>query len=272
MKNFVFVLSLFISTPIFAQKAPERWETYLAQYGDSIGSTVVDLSLKELVPVAQYPILVQVMVKVNQCRSDGLPVESEREWKNLHTISDELKAVIANKRKFSFPGTFTYQCWRTDYYYVQDTNGLRNELLAKAKKYQTERDFKIVIKPDRGWECYLSFLYPNDETMEYITNERVLKAISNAGDKLTKPRQIDHWLYFSTEADRDKFVSYAIAQQYKLESKEFSNKTDLHYQLHLSRIDNIEIGSISKITLELRRKAKEYNGNYDGWEALVVKE
>lgn len=257
---------------LFAQKTTEQWETYLAQYGDSVGSTVVNMSIETTDAIHQYPFLVQAIVKVNQCRNDGLPNDDEREWKALYAISDKLKSVVAAKGAYVFPGTFTYQCWRTDYYYVKDTNGLRKELMDKAKKYQPDRECSVVIKPDTNWECYLNFLYPNQETMEFITNEKVLRAMNNAGDKLTKPRQVDHWLYFSTEEDRDKFTSYAVSQHFKLEGKEFSSKSDLHYQLHLSRVDNIEIGSISMITLELRKKAKEYNGNYDGWEAFVVKE
>jgi hypothetical protein len=48
--------------------------------------------------------------------------------------------------------------------------------------------------------------------------------------------------------------------------------SELKYQLQISRTDSVETSYISKITIELRKKAKELNGEYDGWETFVVKE
>ncbi len=53
--------------------------------------------------------------------------------------------------------------------------------------------------------------------------------------------------------------------------KEKTDKTDKPYKLQISRIDKVDISSISKLTLELRKQAVHCNGEYDGWETFLVK-
>ncbi|RBL93330.1 DUF695 domain-containing protein [Chitinophaga flava] len=269
MKYILLIVVLLFSIPLFAQTVEDHWETYTAQYDDGVGSTIVNMSLLADAPIVQYPFLVKISVKINRCNQDGFPMENE--WDGLYLMSDKLKAVFAVHGPFKAVGTFTIQCWRTDYYYVKDTVALRQALTAAAKKYQPTRECMIETRSDPKWNSYLKFLYPNEETFEYIKNQKVVIPLSQNGDKLTKPRQVDHWLYFKTEAGRNRFISYAQQQRYKIEDKKLSARSDFPYQLHLSRVDNVDLPTISKITLQLRRKVKEYDGTYDGWETFVIK-
>jgi hypothetical protein len=82
---------------------------------------------------------------------------------------------------------------------------------------------------------------------------------------------VDHWIYFSTEADRNCFIRYATQDNFKVESKDKDSNLKLPFKLQLSRTDKVDLSSISKLTLELRRQAKKCNGDYDGWETFVVK-
>jgi hypothetical protein len=108
--------------------------------------------------------------------------------------------------------------------------------------------------------------------MEYMSNSKVILSLTKAGDDLSKPRQVDHWLYFKNEADRNLFITYTAKENYKLEGKKYVEKAPLHFQLHISRIDKVDMNSITEITKRLRKKAKELNGDYDGWETFVIKD
>ncbi len=167
-------------------------------------------------------------------------------------------------------GTFTYQCERKDYYYIKDTSSIRLKLLALYKKHFPGYQPIINIRKDATWEAYLTFLYPNEETREYMYNEKVLTKLNEAGDKLDKERPLDHWLYFPDAKSRDSFVVYAKAKGFKIESKEMREGAK-PFQLHISRIDKVDLPYISKLTLELRREARKYNAEYDGWETFVVR-
>ena len=78
-------------------------------------------------------------------------------------------------------------------------------------------------------------------------------------------------MYFGNSADRDKFAAFIVKKKYKIESKNLIKDSKLPYQLQISRIDMVDLEAITKITLELRKKALEFRGDYDGWETFVIK-
>jgi hypothetical protein len=129
----------------------------------------------------------------------------------------------------------------------------------------------ITIKKDEGWSAYLEFLYPNEETLDYMGNQKVLMALEKAGDKLEKARTVDHFVYFKTEADRTCYINYLLKHKFRITAKEASGIKETPYKLIFSRLDKIDLSSISKITLELRKQAAMCNGDYDGWETVVIK-
>lgn len=247
----------------------DNWDVYMAQYEKGAGSTLVNLTLKENAPIKQFPFLLQVGVELIACTKEGLP--SKEEFDLLYEVSDRMKAITDSLSANKAAGTFSYQCKRTDYFYIADTANLRKVMEAAFKSKFPDYVYFIKIQPDPKWEAYLDFLYPNDETYEYMLNEKVILGLQKAGDGLSKPRQVDHWLYFKTDADREKFIQFAAKENYKIEKKDFIKDSKLQYQLQISRTDPVDVYSISKITIGLRKKAKEMNGDYDGWETFVVK-
>jgi uncharacterized protein (TIGR01619 family) len=262
---FAFLIQALVS---FSQE--DTWDVYLAQYEKGVGSTLLNMSLKKNAPVPQYPFLLKTGVSLIDCSNDGLPTEGE--FNMLTRISDRVKTVIDSILKNIPAGTFSYQCERIDYYYINDTTEIRKYLASTYKKEFPDYKYSIIFRYDKNWEAYLMFLYPNAETYEYMRNDKVIMNLTKAGDNLSKPRQVDHWLYFKDEVARNRFITYALKEKYNVESKEYSKGARLKYQLQISRIDLVDITSISKITIELRKIAKDFDGEYDGWETFVVVE
>ena len=259
---------LLLSLCSFSQDG-DHWEVYLAQYEKGAGSTLVNMSLKEFAPIQKYPFLLKAGVRLVKCTQEGLPTKEE--WDVLYSISDKIKSTIEGLKQNKSAGTFSYQCSRMDYYYIKDTNNIRKYLEEAFKTNFPKYEYAIEIKADTHWEAYLTFLYPNEETREYLENEKVILNLTKAGDNLSKPRQVDHWLYFKTEAGREGFLKYALQEKFKLEEKGVSVKSERHFKLRLSRTDKVDIASISVVTIALKKKAKEFDGDYDGWETFVVK-
>ena len=61
-------------------------------------------------------------------------------------------------------------------------------------------------------------------------------------------------------------------QGFKIESESKTKDKNYPYQLQISRIDFVDMESINNITIKLRKKANELNGEYDGWETFVITE
>lgn len=263
------ILALFVVLPLALFAQDENWDAYMAQYEGKPGSVLLNMGLKTSAPLKEYPFVLVTGVRFSGCSSEGMP--TAKEFESLYKISDSVLAVIKQIGKYKLVGTFTHQCERLDYYYTADTIGLREKLSEYYKQLSPLYKPFINIKSDVQWSAYLDILYPKEEVYEFMQNQKVVMQLEKGGDKLDQARQADHWLNFTTEKDRNCFISYAINHDYKIESKRNDGKLSAPFQLQISRIDKVDISSISKLTLLLRKEARKCNGDYDGWETFVVR-
>lgn len=268
---YIFTLSFVLVFNLNAQQLKEEWDTYMASYDKGAGSVLVNMALKEKAPVLSYNYLVITGVKIKECNADGFP--TQQEFQKLYKISDGANELIEKKKRRILAGTFTYNCERTDYYYVNDTLLLRKYLADYYKTNFPQYSFIISIKEDKNWGQYLKFLYPNEELMESMKNQKVILKLTQAGDKLEKERRIDHWLYFKTEDDRRNFFLWAYEQKFLVEKLDVLQDSVSHpFTLHMYRPDKPDLKTMNRLTLYLAKEAARYNGVYDGWETFVLKD
>lgn len=255
----MFALPMMLSVTSKAQHANQ--DGHMSQYKEGAGNTIFNKDLKQTAPVSGYPYVLITGVKFKDC-DQGVP--TEQELSSLYRLSDSVYANVTKHVKNIMAGTFTYQCERMEYYYLTDTAGIRERLVTLFQKDFSTYEPNITIKADKNWDAYLKFLYPNEETLEYMQNEKILMALEQQGDKPEKERPVDHWILFTTEQDINCFIPYATSQHFKVEEK-------INNRLRISRHDKVVLPVISKITTELRKEAKKCNGVYDGWETAVIK-
>ncbi|MFI5172190.1 MAG: DUF695 domain-containing protein, partial [Chitinophagales bacterium] len=253
-------------TSTFSQT--DNWSTYIAQWEGKPGSVILNMDLIKTAPDLSLNYLLVTGVNYS-CGDDGFPIDSE--WESLYAVSDSVSAIISKMTSNEMAGTYTYQCDRYDYIYLKDTTGIRKAL---SDLYKTKFDnykYYIKLEKDANWRAYIQFLYPTEEILRIMNNQKVLDQLVAQGDDLSKPRQVDHWIYFKDKKDRENFAKKVKTMNYKVESMNIVSSTDYIYQLQISREDLVNIDSITKITDELRKLALEYNGDYDGWETFVIK-
>jgi len=269
MKIIVVVL---LALPIYAlAQSPEgNWDAYMAQYEKGAGSTTLNMDLIKTAPVKNLPFALITGVNYKKCKEDGFPIKEE--FENLYKISDDANEAISSITKSELVGTFTSQCERLDYIYVSDTLNIRSKLIRLYKEKYASYKYHLTIEPDKEWKTYLTFLYPNEEIQEYMSNQKVVMQLMTAGDNLTKPRPIEHWLYFKNKTGRDAFIKFAETKGLKTVGTDYVKDSEFAYQLHLSQTSSVDLGVLSSLTLQMRKKAKELYGEYDGWESVVVKE
>ncbi len=267
MQRILFGLCFLLSLPALSQS--DGWDVYLARFDKGPGSVLVDMSLLDRAPVKNLRAVVVTGVGFKNCNSEGLPEQDE--LTKLYRVSDSVEALIKHRGAYQLAGTFTYQCERLDYFYVTDTVQLRKKLLSLYKTRFPEYKPSITIRLDTAWTLYRKFLYPSETIYEYMQNEKVLMALQKAGDSLTKARVVDHFFYFKTKEARSSFWIYASTYGFKLESQENTADPDFPCKLHVSRMDKVDLKSISEVTIVLRKEARKYGGKYDGWETVLVR-
>jgi hypothetical protein len=269
MTKYFYLFLLFLATSFSLRAQQGTWDAYIAQYNGYAGSTTLNMDLINTAPDTTLGFIVITGVTFTNCSKEGFPMKEE--FENLYKISDDVIAVATKTGKMEYAGSFTSKCQRLDYIYVKDTSDIRIQLVALYETKYKSYKYYINIKPDTSWDAYRKFLYPNEETREYMSNSKVLEKLTEAGDQLEKPRPVDHWLYFPSKEDRDAFIKYSKIKGFKIVETVLTSDPKFPYQLHISKVDLVDIRSICKITLELRRKAKELKGFYDGWETVLIK-
>lgn len=268
MKKIPFQLLLLLAfTSGMAQKGD--WDTYLARYEKGPGSTLVNMTLKQHAPDSSLPYLFAAGVKFKNCATDGLPAATA--FHSLNRISDSVVAMVGKRRGTLLTGTFTYQCERKDYFYVNDTTGLKAEVTQLLHDFFPGYTPAFLIKEDRAWDAYLHFLYPNEETRLFMQNQGIVMRLEKSGDNTGVARPVDHFLHFKSEKDRECFIYKAISQRFKIVSKDSSGNKEAPYILQITREDKADLTTINKVTSWVKAEATRCKGEYEGWETIVRK-
>ena len=127
------------------------------------------------------------------------------------------------------------------------------------------------IKPDSKWQRYFEDLYPDEWELQQIGNQNLLWQLAEEGNLEHVPRDIDHWLYFSTNASRKEAKARAIKQGFVVRSESTDSESDFPHGLQLCRSDKTDPQTIDEVVFSLFSLCHELGGNYDGWETEVIR-
>jgi len=246
------------------------WDFYFSNVDDIIGSFYVDLGLSNIAPVLDKTHLLWISLRMNDPKENGL--SSNAEFELLNEIEDRLQEFILTKHNAVYAGRLTNDGHRDFYFYVGDTM-LCDKTISEAMVSFPSYSYEFGLKEEKEWNSYFEFMYPNPRQYQSIQNRRVIERLEEHGDKLTKQREVDHWIYFKTEKDRTVFLERIKDKGFKIVDQNHIKKNEeFPYSLHILRMDYVDIDSVDEYVLHLWELAGECNGDYDGWETSVEKE
>lgn len=235
----------------------------MAKVDGKPASIMVDLGLLDKAPDQRLRYLLVTGPVAKKCNTDGLPPADEiNRLEEMLNATDEFILGVTPR---TLVGTFTANCERLNYYYVRDTISLRYAIARMYNKSFKDYQYAISIRPDPEWKAYRTFLYPNDETFNWIENNKILSQLIEQKVDLTQAKNINFILYFKTENDRKDFMLDMHNRGYDV--KELLNVKDgeYHYGIKIIKYDNLKSVTINAITLEVKDEAKKHNGLYNQW-------
>ena len=248
----------------------EEWEFYFSNVDDKLGSLFVDIGLHKVAPMADKPNVVWVSIKMNNPREDGLSSQEESEL--LCDIEDALVGKIISNHNSIYVGRLTSAGDRDLYFYFGETtlyDKTISEVMVAYPKYQ----FDFGSKEDKEWDGYFDFLYPLPQQFQSIQNRRVIDQLEKGGDKLTKEREVFHWIYFKSNSDRVKFLEKIKNDNFSIVSKDSDESWgEFSHRLQIKRIDKVDQNSVDEFVIHLWKLANEIGGDYDGWETSIEKD
>lgn len=98
----------------------------------------------------------------------------------------------------------------------------------------------------------------------------MLDVLERKGDTLERPRDVWHWIYFRTDADREKPSVAVTPLEYRVQSKPDRKHKEYPKGICIVRFQSIKSPEINDAVIELFRLAKTHRGDYDGWETQVI--
>lgn len=267
MKITTYFTLLFFPLLCFSQDEGD-WDVYLADYEDGVGSTMVRMDLFSDAPIKEYEFLLVAGAEYKNCIPEGLP--SPEAFEYLYQVDDSIINILASHNPI-YTGIFSHKCERLNFFYLKDTMNIREKLAQMhSKNFSKLSNPHIEIKLNKEWEAYKNFLYPSEEIQRYMADQKVILHLQSAGDNLETPRQVDHWIYFPSIEDRKGFYEKAKEMGYAPESASKIENAELPYQLVISK--STDVRNIYEDTSSLNALAKEFNGDYDGWETFIITE
>lgn len=252
------------------QAHEQDWDFYFSNVDNKLSSIAVDLGLFTVAPIIGQDNVCWVSIKMLSPREDGLSSNSESG--TLGDIEDKLAERMKSKHLATHVGRLTSDGSRDIYFYLGDTTLVDktiSDVMIKYPKYS----FDFGTKGDAKWSGYFDFLYPLPQQFQSIQNRRVIDNLEKGGDKLTKERPVDHWIYFKTEQDKKHFWEKIKNEGFRIVKDDYDGSFgDNPYRLHISRIDKVDHSSVDEYVIHLWRLAGESNGDYDGWETSIEKD
>jgi uncharacterized protein (TIGR01619 family) len=248
----------------------EDWDFYFTNVDDKLSSIAVDLGLASIAPIQDQKNVCWVSIKMLDPREDGL--SSNGESGILGDIEDELAEKMKAKHSATHVGRLTSDGNRDIYFYLCDIT-LVDQTISDVMISHPKYSFDYGTKGDEKWSGYFDFLYPLPQQFQSIQNRRVIDNLEKGGDKLTKERPVDHWIYFITEQDKRQFWDRIKNEGFKIVTDDHDKSLGENpYRLHISRVDKVDQNSVDEYVIHLWKLAGELNGDYDGWETSIETE
>ncbi len=218
-------------------------------------------------PDKRYPFVVITGPQAQTKSKTGIP--NKQQIIDLEQILDVTTNFITGVTAKVLAGTFTYNNARLNYYYVKDTTGVRNAIKRVYNRNFKGYDFVITIKQDPQWLNYITFLYPSEETMNWMENSKVVTRLLESGDSLVKKRPINFAACFTTDTARASFTTYLEAKGFTIQKTPTIKNTPYPLCQVFSQYSSVNMDSIGVVTAELKREVKKHNGVYNGWDAAI---
>lgn len=247
-----------------------NWDVYIWYLDDKVASVYVDLGLKNIAPIKKFHNQYRFTIDMLNPRDDWLL--SKNESSILYWIEDDLLTLFEAKGEVLYAGRTSSDGKYTLYFYVEDGfnfTDFTKDVISKYKKY----NIRLDSAEDPEWLTYLEFLFPSPEQYQIMQNSRVVNSLQEKWDISSILREVNHWIFFRNEIQRESYFSVISKEWFKKVSENYNEVFwEFPYRLEVSRNDKTDISSVNEYILYLWREAKEYEWEYDGWETWVVSE
>ena len=245
----------------------DHWEFFPCQMGDHRAFIFYDHGIRESIDSIEISTAVRFRLTYKAPRDNGLPTDEE--FDAVADIEDRLTDFIESNQGI-YVGRVTVDGHRYFHTFCAAPKDRIDTFLSELRS-ATGYAIEVLFKDDPEKESYWKELYPTEDDWQMILDRRVVDQLRKSGDDGSIARCIDHWAYFATEAGARDYADWASENRFSIKKLAATDyKGDRKWCVQFNRDDAADLYSINHVTYQLRHKAKELSGEYDGWESPVV--
>ena len=158
--------------------------------------------------------------------------------------------------------------WMEIYYYLPAEKNFENRVrdtLAASDGYA----FETGTYRDAKWEHYLKEIYPDVLMMQQIHNRQFFTELENEGDDVGKEREVEHYLFFQTPAQRERCVA-SLGQNGMKVLENVDGDDGYPYGAILIGTHAVTEEKMMEVTASLIESAHKEFGRYEGWSTTLA--
>lgn len=186
----------------------------------------------------------------------------------LESFTKDLTTTLSSSVDAVFAGRVMKEGWAEYYFYAPQSKRFENissEVMNRHGGYVYERG----SSRDSKWEMYSDNLYPDAYGLLSIQNRHTISALVDAGDDLTLPREIEHYLFFQTKSSMERAVAQLASHGFAVKEYVSDEESDYAYGVVLVKSEPITPEVVEETTTSLYESAIQEHGNYEGWSTVL---
>ena len=244
----------------------QGWDFYFVAIDGKVASMFVDLDAGES-ERGGLPFVARIEIALRERGPHGLSADSE--FDVLADLDDRFAAIIGEWNG-KYVGRCTWNGKRSFYAYFPVDPGEAS--LQSSLSVHPLYSPVVAISRDPEWRRYFEFLYPTPIAMRGISDRRLVAHLEESGDSLRTPRAVDHWCTFRDPEERTRFLARIQADGFAVrDTWDDAESASGRFAVQFTRVESVELDSISSTTRALFALAAERSGTYDGWETPLTK-
>lgn len=196
----------------------------------------------------------------------------------VHAAEDKIEEFLDTKESIitllehndlsKYAGSRMIDGWSELYFYAKDPKSLTN----KVQKFLTslQYPYETNVVKDTKWDFYNNNLYPTELEWHYIRSEQIIQMLEEEGDELLVPRSVEHYVYFDTPSQKEKFIK--LLPYNGFEYKDEIDLEDIDNGIALEKVHSLDKETVTLHVKDIYDKVTKEHGYYEGWSTVLADE
>ena len=239
-------------------------EYYIASGEKSPVMTELEMDYIDIAPEKERPWLLWAFLKMKEIDGEGFPTTSELDA--LQEVTLPLEDALGRELDAVYVGQKYADGWLELYFYAPTAKRFQTIVTEHASNHYV---FDTGSARDAKWEHYRFRLYPDALMLQQIQSRDIIEELKEAGDDLSKPREVEHYLQFQTEANAKRAGERLASEGFAIKEITYDSSEEYAHTLTLTKEHIIDEALLQKLAGTLIEAASKEHGLYAGWSTVL---